>query len=92
MSDQKIVNIPKDAELQMLSTFVGLSDRDAFAQLFNDVSMVLFSILQQRGLTTDEDLLEKTQWRLETALGYNPPSDNQPRPALKVAVEKFLDE
>lgn len=58
--------------VSMLSSFAGLSDQEAFSQLFNSVADTIFYIHRQRGNTTDEDLLEKVQWRLEDATGYKP--------------------
>ena len=56
----------------MTSKFIGLSDREAFIELFNDVKVVVKNIHRQRGHTTDEDLLEKTQFQLEQITGVTP--------------------
>ena len=65
----------EDARRQMLNTFAGLDTGEAFSQIFNDVADILFGIVNERGETTVDDLLEKTQWRLENTLGYKPEND-----------------
>lgn len=65
-----------ESRIKMLNTFAGLDNLEAFSQIFNDAAAILFAIISERGETTDEDLLEKTQWRLENALGYKPENDN----------------
>lgn len=65
----------EEARSKMLNTFAGLDNGEAFSQIFNDVADILFGIVNERGETTDEDLLEKTQWRLENTLGYKPEND-----------------
>jgi len=59
--------------LAMLGNFAGLTDRDAFSQLFTDVTEIMQMIHRQRGHVTDEDLLERTQWAIEKAVGYKAP-------------------
>ena len=59
--------------LAMLSNFAGLTDRDAFTQLFNDVVSVMNMSHRQRGHVTDEDLVERMTWALEKAVGYTAP-------------------
>ena len=100
MVDQLTDAQERAADKAMMSSFAGLTDAEAFAQLFNDAVEILMVIHRQRGETTDEDLLEKTQFRLENALGYKPPPEDYDaeeftsnvNPALKIAVEKFLNE
>jgi hypothetical protein len=59
--------------LAMLANFAGLSDRDAFAQLFNNVVSIMNMMHRQRGHVTDEDLLERSTWAIEAAVGYKAP-------------------
>jgi len=76
MADQETQEqVEKDeAEiLAMLGNFAGLTDRDAFSQLFTDVREIMQMIHRQRGHVTDEDLLERTQWAIERAVGYKAP-------------------
>lgn len=60
------------ADAQMMATFAGLTDAEAFAQLFHDTVETLHMIHRQRGHVTDEDLLERSMWALENALGFKP--------------------
>lgn len=66
------MDVEIEDDVKMMASFAGLTDAEAFAQLFNDTVEALRAIHRMRGQTTDEDLLEKTQWRLEAALGYAP--------------------
>lgn len=59
--------------LAMLANFAGLSDRDAFAQLFNNIVSTMNMAHRQRGHVTDEDLLERMIWAIEAAVGYTAP-------------------
>jgi len=65
----------QSADQQMMASFAGLTDAEAFGRLFNDVAETMHMMHRQRGHVTDEDLLERSIWRIEHALGYTPPSE-----------------
>lgn len=54
----------------MTDKWTGMPDREAFADIFNDVKETLTYAHRMRGETTDEDLVEKLIWRLEDIMGY----------------------
>lgn len=54
----------------MTTKWVGMPDREAFVDIFNDVKKTLDYAHKMRGETTDEDLVEKLIWRLEAIIGY----------------------
>lgn len=54
----------------MARKWIGLSDREAFTDIFNAVRDTVKYAHQQRGHTTDEDLCEKLIWRMEEIIGY----------------------
>lgn len=56
----------------MTSKWIGLSDKEAFTDIFIAVRDTVKYAHQQRGHTTDEDLLEKLIWRLEDIIEYDP--------------------
>lgn len=54
----------------MTVKWVGMPDREAFADIFNEVKDAMEYAHRMRGETTDEDLVEKLIWRLEAIIGY----------------------
>jgi hypothetical protein len=54
----------------MANKWIGLSDREAFTDIFIAVRDTVKYAHQQRGHTTDEDLVEKLIWKLEGIIGY----------------------
>ena len=56
----------------MASKWIGLSDREAFTDIFNAVRDTVKYAHTNRGHTTDEDLLEKIIWKLEAIIEYDP--------------------
>lgn len=54
----------------MTSKWIGLSDKEAFTEMFIAVRDTVKYAHQQRGHTTDEDLVEKLIWRLEDIVGH----------------------
>lgn len=59
----------------MARKWVGLSDKEAFTEIFVEVRDTIKYAHQQRGHTTDEDLVEKLIWRLEGIIEYDPKKD-----------------
>ncbi len=56
----------------MTAKWIGLSDKEAFTDIFIEVRETVKYAHQQRGHTTDEDLVEKLIWKLEGIIGYDP--------------------
>ena len=56
----------------MTNKWIGLSDKEAFTDIFIAVRETVKYAHRQRGHTTDEDLLEKVVWKLEDIIGYEP--------------------
>lgn len=56
----------------MTNKWIGLSDKEAFTDIFIAVRETVKYAHRQRGHTTDEDLLEKVIWKLEDIIGYEP--------------------
>jgi hypothetical protein len=59
----------------MRDKWTGMSDREAFVELLNDVRETLKYAHRMRGNTTDEDLVEKLIWRIEGNIGYEGEND-----------------
>ena len=59
----------------MTDKWAGMSDREAFVELLNDVRETLKYAHRMRGNTTDEDLVEKLIWRIEGNIGYEGEND-----------------
>lgn len=59
----------------MTDKWAGMSDREAFVELLNDVRETLRYAHRMRGNTTDEDLVEKLIWRIEGNIGYEGEND-----------------
>lgn len=59
----------------MRDKWAGMSDREAFVELLNDVRETLRYAHRMRGNTTDEDLVEKLIWRIEGNIGYEGEND-----------------
>ena len=59
----------------MTDKWIGMSDREAFVELFNGLKETLTYAHRMRGNTTDEDLVEKMIWRLEGVMGYEDEND-----------------
>ena len=57
---------------KMTSKWIGLSDREAFREIFVSVRDTVKYAHKQRGHTTDEDLVEKLIWKLEGIIEYEP--------------------
>lgn len=57
---------------EMTSKWIGLSDREAFTEIFVSVRDTVKYAHRQRGHTTDEDLVEKLIWKLEGIIEYEP--------------------
>jgi len=53
--------------------YVGLSDREAFVAVRDDVKSVVEYIRRMRGETTDEDLMNKVTWKCEAIAGMEEP-------------------
>jgi hypothetical protein len=51
------------------SRYIGLSHKEAFTHITDDVKETLDFIYRNRGETTDEDLIDKVSWRLEAIVG-----------------------
>ena len=54
----------------MTVKWVGMPDREAFVDIFTEVKDAVEYAHRMRGETTDEDLVEKLIWRLESIIGY----------------------
>ena len=59
----------------MTDKWAGMSDREAFVELLNDVRETLKYAHRMRGNTTDGDLVEKLIWRIESNIGYEGEND-----------------
>lgn len=56
----------------MATKWIGLSDKEAFTDIFIAVRDTVKYAHKQRGHTTDEDLVEKLIWKLEEIIDYEP--------------------
>lgn len=61
--------------MRITDKWTGMSDREAFVELLNDVRETLRYAHRMRGNTTDGDLVEKLIWRIETNIGYEGEND-----------------
>ena len=61
--------------MRITDKWAGMSDREAFVELLNDVRETLKYAHRMRGNTTDEDLVEKLIWRIEGNIGYEGEDD-----------------
>ena len=57
--------------------YIGLSDKEALAEIKSDVTGVNKYIYRMRGNTTDEDLINKVTWMLESITGLEGPDDTE---------------
>lgn len=56
----------------MTNKWTGLSDREAFTEIFIEASNVVKFIHQHRGSMPVEDLMDSVMWKLEAITGITP--------------------
>ena len=56
----------------MTSKWVGLSDKEAFIEIFNDTVAITKFIHKHRGSMPVEDLMDSVMWKMEVLTGIVP--------------------
>tara|TARA_R110001606_G_scaffold200640_3_gene348559 strand:- start:3182 stop:3370 length:189 start_codon:yes stop_codon:yes gene_type:complete len=56
----------------MTSKWVGLSDKEAFIEIFNDTVAITKFIHEHRGSMPIEDLMDSVMWKMEALTGIVP--------------------